>query len=84
MANRNITEVIDQMLLEIPHSEFSLRQELEMVKANAAFAAPEMMRKYWEQGSIVLQHYLPHPSKLNEWQTKVANIWMNKETENEK
>jgi len=79
MADRFLPSVIDQMIVHIPDSEKSLKEDLLRVKNDASYTAPELMTRRWGQGSTVLETHFPDPKILNEWQQKIVNIWMDKD-----
>lgn len=44
---RELTEVIDQMIVAIPREQEMLLCDLGHIKSSAMTAAPEMMRHWW-------------------------------------
>lgn len=75
--NRYLPDVIDQMLIELPLTEEDLRAELGTVKDSACFAAPETMGIHWGRAAMELSAHIPQNyGSMNEWQTKVAKIWL--------
>lgn len=53
---RNIDEVIDQVLTQIPTEEVALRASLQRVKSDARYRAPEQLLLSWERGQTVFEH----------------------------
>ena len=75
---RNIGEVIDRMLAEIPASEETFIYDLNNVMGSVRYSAPEMIGMWWEELTIVANDHLPHPNDCAPWQTKVGMILMDK------
>ena len=73
---RNLVDVIELMLAEIPPSEESLLLELRSLRQSCCFTAPEQMKMRWQTGAETLQaHFGDAPN--SDWQKRVVNIWMN-------
>jgi hypothetical protein len=79
MQNRNLINVIDQLLLEIPNDQnwIPLREQLIYNKNNAMYTAPEAMHEVWKQVGYSLNGFLPQTNLLP-WQENIANIFANK------
>ncbi len=74
---RNLTEVIQQMLAEIPASEESLKAGLRDVRSSAETASPEMMPFWWREAAQTLEDNIPQDAQ-EEWQNKLVGIWFNR------
>ncbi len=78
---RNLVNVINEMVENIPESEIDLIKELERIKSDyIQWTAPESMVR-WEEVSYTLQDYLYNPKPTKEWQFKVLSIWSTKSIE---
>ena len=77
---RNVVDVIDQVLGIVPEAEKELRGRLEDLRRNAKYKAPEVMRDIWSGMGHLLNDSLPFPPK-EEWQWKVAATFANQELE---
>ncbi len=76
---RNLIKVIESMLLAIPSSEEALIADLENVKSSTEYSAPELMGLRWETAADILEDSFPEKIEdFNDWQKKVANIWLDK------
>ena len=80
MSDRNLGDVIDAMLVEIPEQETDLRDELGRCKTDSGFTAPEMMQQHWVTTANVLQDHLGGVDSPK-WVRKVVSIWMDKPLE---
>ena len=78
---RNLVNVINEMVENIPESEIDLIKELERIKSDQIqWTAPESMVR-WEEVSYALQDYLYNPKPTKEWQFKILSIWSTKSIE---
>jgi hypothetical protein len=73
---RDLKRVIDQMLACIPHG-YTLTKDLEKMKIDINFTAPEMMGNRWQQVNEILHDAIGLP--IFDWQSNVIKIWMNKD-----
>lgn len=71
---RDIGKVIDQLLVEIPTWETALKENLEWIKSEVPYQAPELHRYLWDAGTNMLQRAFPKPTQ--DWHFKVLSIWM--------
>jgi hypothetical protein len=71
---RELNEVIEQILAEVPSDQEALVARLKSVHSSAMTAAPEMMPMWWRETAQLLSENLPMLEK--EWQNKVYEIWM--------
>jgi len=71
MRDRDLSEVIDLMLKEIPPTE--LRICLTGIQRSLAYAAPEAMGLWWRKVQKLLVREIGEPRPG--WETKVANIF---------
>ena len=81
MANREIGEVIDRIIEEIPEDYESRTvtvDYLNKVKSDAGFTAPECMAGRWTEAARILQFNLPAPGE-QEWVAKIALIFSGRE-----
>jgi hypothetical protein len=72
--DRNLVDVIDQILPLIPDSEPDLKAALEGHKRSAAFSAPERMRFWWGEVGEELEEALGFPI-TEEWKRQVFKIF---------
>ena len=78
---RNLVNVIDAMIKNIPENEVDLIKELERIKSDQIqWTAPESMVR-WEEVSYVLQDSLYNPKPKEEWEFQVLSIWSTKSIE---
>ena len=75
---RNIVDVVDQILLVIPKEEHSFRAELKSLRSSALYAAPESTKMWWSEFQRIINDYLPHPNKCEDWQLHVGSIFIDK------
>ena len=77
---RDLSVVIAKMLTCIPHSEVSLRSELESNDESYQYSAPELCGLRWQNTAGTLEDHLDPEDCLREgWQKKVLDIWMGRE-----
>lgn len=69
---RDIAEVIDAMVKEVPPEEAALVAALERVKFSAGFKAPELMRDCWVDLVDTLEEQVGVPDVP--WKHKLAAI----------
>lgn len=75
MVARNIGEVIDKMVREIPESWESRRLvvgRLRSVANSARYTAPEDMQRNWNEVAGILETHLGDPDE--EWKRRIASI----------
>ena len=77
MSERNIVEVIDQVLAIVPENYETLHRQLKSISYSAGYTPPEGMRDRWYDASIALQDALGSDLKLL-WVQEVNDIWMDK------
>lgn len=72
---RNLKNVIAQILIEIPYSEFKLREALHRIYEDANYYAPESPTG-WIKISDALQAHTAYPRWANDkmWKFKVCSI----------
>lgn len=76
---RNIGEVVDKMLVQIPkdYSNLELIRELNSAIDLSRYKAPEQILDIWEEIRMALVKHIPQPYEFH-WQEIVINIWMDK------
>ena len=77
---RDIVETINTVIKHIPddfeHKE-TVRVQLEGVKRDAGYMAPEMAGESWVRASFILEHYIRPQSDLQiEWAEKIRKFWV--------
>lgn len=73
--DRNIGEVIDKMIAEIPDEGSELRDRLAKIKRDAGYTPPEMMETQWYNVSLALRMaFKTELPPVNGWQGKVVRI----------
>ncbi len=70
---RNIAEVIDQMLKQIPEEEVAIRAALLDNYDSICYAAPEMIPTWWQEVGSTLSYHILKPFKP--WEITVISIW---------
>jgi hypothetical protein len=74
MIPRDPTEVINTILKYVPENGFvALRSELERIKSNACFVAPEAMQRIWLRLGDALDDKLNNPPKYD-WEVTISDI----------
>lgn len=81
---RELTEVISQMLLEIPADGKGLSGALENCYSSAIVSSPEQMQFWWRETAMELEDFFcemdgevkPPQLETGSWQERVFNIWM--------
>ncbi len=74
---RNLSTVIDQLLIIIPAEQTDLRQELASYKESVDFAPPELHGQWWGEAARALYAVIGTPSDHapDTWQGEVCRIW---------
>lgn len=77
---RMVYNVIEQMMAEIPDEGdyIDLKLELEKIRRDTLYKAPEQMPEYFQAVANLLNDYLGEPD--TDWKKKVANIFADKES----
>jgi hypothetical protein len=73
---RNLSEVIDAMLAEVPETETALVAGLKRIKQSIGYVAPEGMTIWWRNTQSMLVNEVGVPKC--DWQDRVANIFVGK------
>lgn len=83
---RDLVEVLDQMIAVIPQEERDTDQEAEdlvndlrNIQNSATYAAPELMRMWWEEASFILSGAFTEPTK--DWHFEMISIFTTKTVE---
>lgn len=75
---RNLTEVLDKMLEEIPDgASNSLKDKLEHHRYNSFYQPPESSRE-WQKVSLTLHNEFGKEPPTVGWQKKICDIWMDR------
>lgn len=69
---RNLGEVLNRVLEEVPESEVSLRRRLRRVYESSCFTAPEEMQGRWMEAQTILAE---EASGSGDWQNDIRRIW---------
>ena len=77
---RNLCDVIEHILNEIPEIEQDLISTLNDILQSVYCTAPELMRFGWEEVYNTLWNYIPEPP-IKEWQYEVLSIFSTKPKE---
>lgn len=77
---RDLITVINQILPLIPEvEEYGFKHELEQILYRVGYTAPEVMNDRWRETSRLINLEIPQPpQKLEDWQQKIVDIWMDK------
>lgn len=75
---RQLDQVIDQMLAEIPQEEKDLREGLEHVKYKCGYRAPEMAKESWTEAAWMLADRFGGEDPDSDWGKKIQAIWLGK------
>jgi hypothetical protein len=75
---RNLPNVIDQMLSEIPSGEVSLRAGLEDIIDSVMYSSPEGIGMWWRSTAELLHEEFGNHPPDDGWQGKVVDIWMDR------
>jgi hypothetical protein len=73
-GERNLSEVIDQMVEVIPKAEVSFIATLASNKSSADFCAPEMVPFWWREVHTTILDYVPSVP-VEEWHYQVLSIF---------
>lgn len=73
MGDRNIYDVCNRLLAEIPETEGGVRTDVMIIQKKAMYTAPELMPSLWATLAYFLNSGLPFPPQTD-WQWKVAAI----------
>lgn len=74
MTDRNLFDTIDKMTTHIPTSESKLIEELEKIKKDSTYTAPELMFVRWDAAQAILFDNMPK-DLTKEWQLKILSIF---------
>ena len=78
--NRNLVNIIQQMIDEIPITEQDFINSLKDNQNSVSYAAPELMSMWWNEVHETLWYFIPEkPNK--EWQFKILSIFSTKTVE---
>ena len=75
---RDLSEVLDRMIVEIGAGRPYLREQLNKLKSSIAYTPPEGMYMRWEQGAQILEEWFQGASPESDWGQKLVDIWMGK------
>ena len=75
---RNLPDVIEQMLFEIPTGEVSLRNGLEDIIDSIMYCSPEAIGVWWANIAGLLHEEFGDRPPDDGWQGKVVDIWMDR------
>lgn len=75
MKDRNLAQIIDDMLTVIPEEQHQLKANLLGVKTSSEYAAPEIQTQWWRKAAEILQAEVPHPED-EDWSMKMADIFI--------
>jgi len=70
---RNLYEVIDTILIEIPEDQNELRTRLEDIKMDWLYSAPEMAVFLWNRTAEILNYYIRNIEE--DWQERIQKIF---------
>lgn len=70
---RDILDVIDKMIKQVPDDNDSLKSKLDKIRVRASYHAPEDRLRDWNCLSFELNNMLPYPPET-EWQKKIFRI----------
>jgi hypothetical protein len=76
MSGRNIGEVIDRIVAQIPPDKEWARQSLLFVKRDASFTAPELMYMRWNQAAEILDDAFHNETE--QWALNIQDIFSGK------
>jgi hypothetical protein len=74
VADRNIRDVIQQILELIPESFSYTRERLNKISRDAGFRAPEVMYESWGEIAETLQAMSDGEKPTKEWQIRICEI----------
>lgn len=78
--SRNLEDVIEEMIKEIPSSEQRFINQLKDNQTSVNFSAPELLGMWWDEVHGTLCSHIPEiPNE--EWQFKVLSIFSTKSVE---
>jgi len=75
--NRNLVNIIQQMIDEIPITEQDFINSLKDNQNSVSYAAPELMSMWWNEVVDTLWDFIPE-TPTEEWQFKVLSIFSTK------
>ena len=74
---RNLSEVINRILSEVPATEEDLIEQLKDVLNSLAYSAPENILMWWDETHCIIMDYVPDPPK-EKWQWIILSIFSTK------
>ena len=78
--NRNLSNIIQQMIDEIPFDEQDFINNLKDNQSSVSCVAPELISMWWNEIHETLWNFIPEkPNK--EWQFKILSIFSTKTVE---
>jgi len=75
--DRNLVNIIQKMICEIPKTEIKFINRLKTSQQNVLFTAPELRYLRWEEVHETLWGFIPN-MPTEEWQFKVLSIFSTK------
>lgn len=73
---RDLVQVIDLMLAEVPAEEKVFRERLLDCRSSAAYSAPELMGCRWRAtANVLLEELGAEPKPEGTWQRRVKEVW---------
>lgn len=76
MGNRDLGEVLAEVVKLIPPEEVGLIADLARVQNSVMYAAPEMKGYFWREASEAIYHAFPERwEDYQQWQQDVLRVW---------
>ncbi len=73
MSNRNIVDVLDEMIKVVKTDQANLISTLNSIRSSASYSSPEMLAQRWGELSMTLQNHIPVPKE--EWEFDILSIF---------
>lgn len=77
MSGRDLSVVIEALLVTIPDTETDLRAKLTSLLGRIPYTAPELAGNMWHETARVLAEAIPNPTLP--WQVEVARVFTGRE-----
>jgi hypothetical protein len=79
-GERNLYDVLIQIIKEIPESKAGLIEELKSIVEDLMWKAPELCVNYWDKVSKILCYHITLPF-TEDWEKKVYKLFTTKDYE---
>ena len=80
-VQRNLVDVLTDLLRVVPYDQPCLRGALCSLRASAEFAAPEVQGHWWRKAADSLEHHLKGVPADAPWRAAAEAAWLGRPTD---